>query len=99
MSSPEKCLTIHCAKRIGSIQMIKRLTNAKIYNGIPEHILSENRPELIAKKLRSWLSGIGVKTTYIEPGSPWENDFCESLNGNFRDNLLDGKIFYSMKEA
>ena len=56
-------------------------------------------PEFIAKELRSWLSGIGVKTAYIEPGSPWENGFCESFNGTFRDNLLDGEIFYSLKEA
>jgi transposase InsO family protein len=53
----------------------------------------------IAKELRSWLSGIGVKTAYIEPGSPWENGFCESFNGTFRDNLLDGEISFSLKEA
>ena len=56
-------------------------------------------PEFIAKELRKWLSGIGVKTAYITPGSPWENGFCESFNGTFRDNLLDGEIFYSLQEA
>jgi putative transposase len=56
-------------------------------------------PEFIAKELRKWLSGIGVKTAYIEPGSPWENGFCESFNGTFRDNLLNGELFYSLKEA
>jgi len=70
-----------------------------ITHGIPEYIGSDNGPEFIAKELRSWLSGIGVKTAYIEPGSPWENGFCESFNGTFRDNLLDGEIFYSLKEA
>ena len=50
-------------------------------------------------ELRKWLSGIGVKTAYITPGSPWENGFCESFNGTFRDNLLDGEIFYSLQEA
>jgi hypothetical protein len=94
-----KCLTIHCARRIGSIQVIEQLANAMIDNGIPEYIRSDNGPEFIAKELRSWLSGIGVKTAYIEPGSPWENGFCESFNGTFRDNLLDGEIFYSLKEA
>jgi len=39
-----------------------------------------------------------VKTAYIEPGSPWENGFCESFNGTFRDNHLDGEIFYGLKE-
>ena len=58
-----------------------------------------NGPEFIAKELRSWLADIGVKTAYIEPGSPWENGFCESFNGTFRDNLLNGEIFYSLKEV
>jgi transposase InsO family protein len=94
-----KCLTIFCARRIGSVQVIEQLANAMIDNGIPQYIRSDNGPEFIAKELRSWLSGIGVKTAYIEPGSPWENGFCESFNGTFRDNLLDGEIFYSLKEA
>lgn len=49
---------------------------AVIYNGIPENIRCDNDPEFIAKELRSRLSGIGVKIPYIEPESPWENDFC-----------------------
>ena len=94
-----RSLTIHCARRIGSIQVIEQLANAMILNDISEYIRSDNGPEFIAKDPRSWLSGIGVKTAYIEPGSPWENGFCESFNGAFRGNPLDGEIFYSLKEA
>lgn len=79
--------------------MIEQLANVMIDNGIPEYIRSDNGSEFIAKELRSWLSGIGVKTAHIEPGSPWENGFCESFNGTIRDNLLDGEIIYSLKEA
>ncbi len=93
------CLTIFCARRIGSVQVIEQLANTMIIHGIPEHIRSDNGPEFIAKELRKWLSGVGVKTAYITPGSPWENGFCESFNGTFRDNLLDGEIPYSFKEA
>jgi transposase InsO family protein len=93
------CLTIHCARRIGSIQVIEQLANAMVIYGIPEYIRSDNGPEFIAKDLRQWLTGIGVKTAYIEPGSPWENGFCESFNGTLRDNLLDGELFYSLREA
>jgi len=93
------CLTIHCARRIGSIQVIEQLANAMVVYGIPEYIRSDNGPEFIAKDLRQWLTGIGVKTAYIEPGSPWENGFCESFNGTLRDNLLDGELFYSLREA
>ena len=70
-----------------------------ILNGIPEYIRSDHGREFIAKELRSWLSVIRVKTAYFEPGSPWGNGFCESFNGTFRDNLLDGEIFYSLREA
>ena len=94
-----KCLAIHCARRIGSIQVIEQLAHAMILHGIPQYIRSDNGPEFIAKELRNWLQGVGVKTAYIEPGSPWENGYCESFNGTFRDELLDGEIFYSLKEA
>ena len=49
--------------------------------------------------MRDWLGRIGVKTLYIEPGSPWENGYNESFNGKLRDELLNGEIFYSLKEA
>ena len=42
---------------------------------------------------------VGAKTAYITPGSPWENGFIESFNARLRDELLDGEIFYSLKEA
>jgi len=58
-----------------------QMANAMIANGIQEYIRSKNEPEFIANELRSWLSGISVKTTYIEPGSPWENGFCKSFKG------------------
>ena len=67
--------------------------------GIPEHIRSDNGPEFIAEELRKWLSKLGTKTLYIEPGSPWENGYCESFNGKLRDEFLNGEIFYSLKEA
>jgi putative transposase len=94
-----RCLAIHCARRIGSIQVIEQLAHAMILHGIPQYIRSDNGPEFIAKELGSWLQGVGVKIAYIAPGSPWENGYCESFNGTFRDELLDGEIFYSLKEA
>ena len=70
-----------------------------LYRGIPEHIRSDNGPEFVAKELRSWLAKVGTGTLYIEPGSPWENGYCESFNGKLRDECLNGEIFYSLKEA
>ena len=53
--------------------------------------------EFTAKVVREWLERIGVKTLFIEPGSPWENGYNESFNGKLRDELLNGEIFYSLK--
>lgn len=52
-----------------------------------------------AKATREWIGSLGVKTAYIEPGSPWENGYNESFNGKLRDELLNVEIFYSLKEA
>lgn len=67
--------------------------------GPSDHIRSDNGPEFIAKKVRSWLGRIGVKTLYIEPGSPWENGYCESFNAKLRDELLNLEIFTTLREA
>ena len=68
-------------------------------HGIPEHIRSDNGPEMVAKRLRHWFARLGTKTIYITPGSPWENGYCESLKGKLRDELLNGEIFYTLREA
>ncbi len=56
-------------------------------------------PEFVAKELRKWLAATGSKTLYIEPGSPWENGYCESFNSKMRDEFLNGEIFYSLREV
>jgi len=68
-------------------------------HGIPEHIRSDNGPEMIAERLRNWLGRLGTKTIYITPGSPWENGYCESFNGKLRDELLNGELFYTLRGA
>ena len=66
---------------------------------IRSHIRSDNGPECIACKLRHWLTVLQVAPLYIEPGSPWENGYCESFNGKMRDQLLNGELFYTLKET
>jgi transposase InsO family protein len=53
----------------------------------------------VAKAVREWITAVGAKTAYIEPGSPWENGYCESFNSKLRDDLLRGEIFYTLEEA
>jgi transposase InsO family protein len=67
--------------------------------GIPKHIRSDNGPEFVAKKLVKWLDQLEVGPLFIEPGSPWENGYCESFNGKMRYEFLNGEIFYSLFEA
>ena len=70
-----------------------------ILRGIPGHIRSDHGPEFIAKAVREWIAAVGARTAFIEPGSPWENGYCESFNSKLRDELLNGEIFSSLAEA
>ncbi len=63
------------------------------------HTRSDNGSEVTATAVREWLGKVGVKTLYIEPGSPWEDGYLESLNGKLRDELLKGEIFCKVAEA
>jgi len=94
-----KCLAIRPRRRLNSRNVIEVVADAMIEHGIPEHVRSDNGPEFVAKDLRKWLADIGTKTLYIEPGSPWENGYCESFNSKLRDEFLNGEIFYSLREV
>ena len=70
-----------------------------ILRGIPGHIRSDNGLEFVAKAVREWVTAVGAKTAYIEPGGPWENGYCESFQSKLRDELLRGEIFCALHEA
>jgi putative transposase len=92
-------LAIRVSRRLTSQNVIEQLVELFITKGIPEHIRSDNGPEFTAKAVRSWLARLGVKTLFIEPGSPWENGYIESFNGKLRNELLNGEIFTTLLEA
>ena len=94
-----ECLISFTARRIRSADVILVLAELFLKRGCPTHIRSDNGPEFIAKRLKKWLGDLQVKPLYIEPGSPWENGYCESFNGKMRYELLNGEIFYSLLEA
>ncbi len=66
---------------------------------MPGYIRSDNGPEFVAKAVQGWIAAVGAKTAYIAPGSPWENGYVESFNARLRDELLEGEIFYTLREA
>ena len=92
-------LSIDVARQFSGDDVLERLAWLFVTRGVPDHIRSDNGPEFTAKAVRHWLQEVGVKTLFIEPGSPWENGYVESFNGKLRDELLDGEIFYTLREA
>jgi len=94
-----ECLAIDVARKLTSDDVLERLAWLMATRGVPEHIRSDNGPEFTATVVREWLGKVGVKTLFIEPGSPWENGYVESFNGKLRDELLEREIFYSLSEA
>ena len=94
-----ECLAIEVARKLNSEDVLYRLSRLFVERGVPDHIRSDNGPEFTAKAVRKWLGRVGVTTLFIEPGSPWENGYNESFNGKLRDELLNGEIFMTLKEA
>lgn len=84
-----ECLAIRVARRLTGIHVVETLADAMLWRGIPEHIRSDNGPEMTSKIVRKWLQQVGSQTLFIEPGSPWENGYCESFNGKLRYECLD----------
>jgi len=83
-------LAIDVGKRITDKDVIEVLRYLFLVRGEPAYIRSDNGPEFTAKKIKKWLRNMGVKTLFIEPGSPWENGYgyIESFNAHLRDEKL-----------
>ena len=79
--------------------VIETLSTLFLTKGIPEYLRSDNGPEFTKKALVKWLASLGVITTFIEPGSPWENGYCESFNARMREEFLNAELFGNMYEA
>jgi len=94
-----ECLAIDVAKRLTSDDVLKRLSELFVHRGVPEHIRSDNGSEFTTKCVREWLGQVGVKTLFIEPGSPWEDGYMESFNGKLRDELLAREAFDTLLEG
>jgi putative transposase len=94
-----ECLAIRVGRKLSSVDVVDLLSDLFILRGVPGHIRSDNGPEFVAKAVRAWIAAVGAKTAYVEPGSPWENGYCESFNSRLRDELLDGEVFHSLAEA
>jgi putative transposase len=94
-----EALAIRVARKLGATDVTDVLADLSIARGVPAHIRSDNGPEFVAEAVRGWIAGVGARTAYIEPGSPWENGYVESFDGKLRDELLDCEVFNTLREA
>ncbi len=94
-----ECLANDVERRFRSDDVLAKLTELFIRYGPPEHIRSDNGSEFTAIAVREWLGKVGVKTLFIEPGSPWEDGYNERFNGSLGDEVLKREIFYTLEEA
>jgi transposase InsO family protein len=94
-----ECLSIDVGRRLSREDVLERLTDLFIRRAVPEYLRSDNGAEFTAKAVREWLERVGVKTLFIEPGSPWENGYIESFQGKLRDELLNREVFETLLEA
>ncbi len=94
-----ECLAIRTERRQNQETVLETLSDLFLLHGPPEHLRSDNGAEFTATAVREWLERLEVKTLFIEPGSPWENGYNESFNGKLRDELLNGEIFFTLRQA
>ena len=94
-----ECLAIRIDRKLKSTDVIDVLSDLFMLRGVPGYVRSDNGAEFVATAVQDWIAAVGAKTAYIEPGSPWENGYCESFNSKLRDELLNGEIFYTLAEA
>lgn len=94
-----ECLSLEVESSMTAAEVVRTLERLVEERGAPEYIRSDNGPEFVARAVKAWIQERGMKTLYIERGSPWENAYSESFNSRFRDEFLNVEAFGSKLEA
>ncbi len=94
-----EALIMQVDRSITAQQAVSALRRLVDQRGAPENLRCDNGPELTANALREWCATAQVTTSYIEPGSPWQNPFAESFNARVRDELLNLEEFSCLLDA
>lgn len=82
-----------------AIGVERRMPAAVVIEVLREAMRRCGPPEFIAKAVQTWLAQQGVKTHYIDPGSPWQNAFGESFNDKLRQECLNLELFETLDDA
>ena len=93
------CLSIRVERTLTSRDVVTELERLITRHGAPGFVRCDNGPEFIAGATRQFFATADIKTLFIDPGSPWQNGYCESFNSRFRDELLNLETFTSILEA
>jgi transposase InsO family protein len=90
---------IRVDRKLNATGVLDALTDLFILKGPPACIRSGNGPERVAQAVRTWITAAGARTASIAPGSPRANGCVKSFNARSRDELLDGELSCSLREA
>ena len=94
-----ECVALKVDRKITGDHLVEVLVDLIAIRGVPKFLRSDNGPEFSSRRVRKFLDSIDVCTSYIEPGSPWQNGFVESFNSRFRDECLNCEEFSTVQEA
>jgi putative transposase len=94
-----QCLAIRPARKLTSEDVLEVVKEAVREHGAPDHLRSDNGSEFIARIVQDWFREHGIKTIYIEPGSPWQNGWIESFHARMRDECLNRELLLNLREA
>jgi putative transposase len=94
-----EALVMHVDRSITADQTVTVLERLVAARGAPTHIRCDNGPEMTAHALIDWCASQSAKTSYIDPGAPWQNPFVESFHSRVRDELLNLELFTCLTEA
>ena len=94
-----EALSTRTERSINADDVVATLDKIAGERGYPSYVRFDNGPEFVAFALADWCRFNGTGTIFIDPGSPWQNGFCESFNGRMRDEHLNGQPFDTLLEA
>ena len=92
-------LAIEIDTSLSGERVIRVLQEVIDYNGKPKQIRSDNGPEFICKKLKTFLINNGIEHKFIQPGKPTQNAYIERFNRTYRKDVLNAYLFESLDEV
>lgn len=94
-----ECLAVKTERSITANDVTRLLGQLVARHSVPTYLRCDNGPEFSAYAIADWYRFNNSSTTFINPGSPWQNGHIESFNSRIHDEYLNGHLFDSLLEA